>query len=179
MARPAPDRNRLVAAMADHVLEHGLNTASLRPLAAAAQTSDRMLIYHFGSKEGVVGAILEKLAADMASGLDTALPPARFAEESELVARVIPLLRSAPYSAYMRVWFDIVAASAQGSALHRASGCAIVERFLDWVALRHPHGHEGAPRCLAMIEGLLLLDAVGMARTTDKAMGSGLPDADR
>ena len=44
--------------MAQHVLTHGLTHASLRPLAQAVGTSDRMLIYHFGSKEGVVGALL-------------------------------------------------------------------------------------------------------------------------
>lgn len=172
MSRPGPDRNLLVAAMARHVLENGLNTASLRPLAASAGTSDRMLIYHFASKEGVISAILDRLSADMATGLDEALPPTRFREEGDLIARVIEVLRSDSYRAYIRVWFDIVAASAQGSDLHRNSGRAIIDRFLGWVALRHPQGKEGAPRCLAMIEGLLLLDAVGLARTTDTAIRS-------
>ena len=77
MARPKPDTDALLDAMAAHVLEHGLNSASLRPLAKAAGTSDRMLIYHFGNKERVIGAILSRLAATMINGLDAALPPGR------------------------------------------------------------------------------------------------------
>jgi AcrR family transcriptional regulator len=78
MARPKPDKSALLNAMAAHVLEHGLNTASLRPLAKSAGTSDRMLIYHFGSKDALVADLLDHLAAQMAQGLDAALPDARF-----------------------------------------------------------------------------------------------------
>jgi AcrR family transcriptional regulator len=42
----------------DYVLEHGLITLSLRPLAAALGTSDRMLLYHFGSKDALVADVL-------------------------------------------------------------------------------------------------------------------------
>jgi AcrR family transcriptional regulator len=53
----------------DYVFEHGLIGLSLRPLAAALNTSDRMLIYHFGSKERLIGEILalaqQRLAASI------------------------------------------------------------------------------------------------------------------
>jgi AcrR family transcriptional regulator len=39
--------------------EHGLATLSLRPVAKALGTSDRMLIYWFGSRDGLVAAIAE------------------------------------------------------------------------------------------------------------------------
>jgi AcrR family transcriptional regulator len=41
-----------------YVLEHGLIGLSLRPLAAALGTSDRMLLYHFGTKDALVAAVL-------------------------------------------------------------------------------------------------------------------------
>ena len=47
-------RERLLAAAIDHVATHGLADLSLRGLAAAIGTSHRMLIYHFGSKEGLL-----------------------------------------------------------------------------------------------------------------------------
>lgn len=60
-------RAELAGQVLDYVLEHGLIGLSLRPLAAALNTSDRMLIYHFGSKERLVGAALalaqQRLAA--------------------------------------------------------------------------------------------------------------------
>ena len=46
------------SAATDYVLEHGLIGLSLRPLAAALGTSDRMLLYHFGTKDALVAAIL-------------------------------------------------------------------------------------------------------------------------
>jgi AcrR family transcriptional regulator len=45
-------------AATDYVLEHGLIGLSLRPLAADLGTSDRMLLYHFGSKDELVAAVL-------------------------------------------------------------------------------------------------------------------------
>jgi AcrR family transcriptional regulator len=42
-------RHDLAEAATDYVLEHGLLDLSLRPLAAALGTSDRMLLYHFGA----------------------------------------------------------------------------------------------------------------------------------
>ena len=53
------DRRQVLAEGAtDYVLEHGLLDLSLRPLAAALGTSDRMLLYHFGDKVSLVATIL-------------------------------------------------------------------------------------------------------------------------
>ena len=50
---------KLLAAAVDHILEHGLSDLSLRELATAIGTSHRMLIYHFGSREGLVVAVIQ------------------------------------------------------------------------------------------------------------------------
>lgn len=68
-------RDRLLAAAIEYAQHNGVADASLRELAAAIGTSHRMLIYHFGSKEGLLVAIaaaveeaqrvfLRQLAAD-------------------------------------------------------------------------------------------------------------------
>lgn len=54
---------RLLEAITDHVLAHGLNDLSLRPLAGALGTSARMLIYYFGSKERLIVQALESARA--------------------------------------------------------------------------------------------------------------------
>lgn len=51
-------REQLVERATDYVLEHGLVGLSLRPLAAAIGTSDRMLLYHLGSKDELVVEII-------------------------------------------------------------------------------------------------------------------------
>lgn len=51
-------RDELAEGATDYALENGLIGLSLRPLAAALDTSDRMLNYHFGSKDALIAAVL-------------------------------------------------------------------------------------------------------------------------
>jgi AcrR family transcriptional regulator len=52
-------REELAEQATDYALDNGLIGLSLRPLAAAMGTSDRMLIYHFGSKDALIAAVLD------------------------------------------------------------------------------------------------------------------------
>ena len=50
MARPrSTAREELLAAVVQHVAQHGIGELSLRPLADAIGTSHRMLLFHFGA----------------------------------------------------------------------------------------------------------------------------------
>ena len=63
MARP-PDpriRTQLRDQAVDYVLSRGVADLALRPLAKALKTNARMLIYHFGSREGLMREILTGL----------------------------------------------------------------------------------------------------------------------
>ena len=51
-------REELLDQVTDHVLQHGLIGLTLRPLAAAIGTSDRMLIYHFDNRDALVSAVV-------------------------------------------------------------------------------------------------------------------------
>ena len=55
----------LIEKLADHMLAHGLIGSSLRPLAKAAGTSDRMLLYYFRDKEELLAATSQLIAARM------------------------------------------------------------------------------------------------------------------
>jgi AcrR family transcriptional regulator len=63
MARPANPgiRERLRNQAVDYVLSHGVGDLALRPLAKALKTNARMLVYHFGSREGLMREILAGL----------------------------------------------------------------------------------------------------------------------
>jgi AcrR family transcriptional regulator len=54
-------RDRLLAAVVDYFAQHGVGDASLRQIAAGVGSSHRMLIYHFGSREGLLTAVVEQL----------------------------------------------------------------------------------------------------------------------
>jgi AcrR family transcriptional regulator len=69
-------RERLLTAAVDHALDTGIADLSLRQLAAAIGTSHRMLIYHFGSREGLLAAVTQAVedqqrAALLESGVTT------------------------------------------------------------------------------------------------------------
>ncbi|MGH3330798.1 MAG: TetR/AcrR family transcriptional regulator, partial [Nocardioidaceae bacterium] len=53
-------RDELAEQATDYVLGYGIAGLSLRPLAAALGTSDRMLVYHFGSKDALVAEVIER-----------------------------------------------------------------------------------------------------------------------
>lgn len=63
MARPSnPEiRARLREQAVDYVMSHGAADLTLRPLAKALKTNARMLMYHFGSREGLMREILAGL----------------------------------------------------------------------------------------------------------------------
>jgi AcrR family transcriptional regulator len=58
-------KEALVESVVAYLLEHGLADLSLRPLAAAAGTSARLLIYHFESKEGLLAEVLETMQTQL------------------------------------------------------------------------------------------------------------------
>ena len=62
-------RERLLAAAVVHALDTGIADLSLRQLAAAIGTSHRMLIYHFGSREGLLAAVTQAVEEQQRAAL--------------------------------------------------------------------------------------------------------------
>jgi AcrR family transcriptional regulator len=54
-------RDRLLDAAVEHSLTKGIVDLSLREIAAGIGTSHRMLIYHFGSREGLLVAVVREV----------------------------------------------------------------------------------------------------------------------
>ena len=64
-------KDELIESLIAYFLEHGLSDSSLRPLAAGTGTSARLLIYHFGSKEGLLTEVLEAMQAHVQRSFQT------------------------------------------------------------------------------------------------------------
>ena len=60
-AGPTGARERLLDAAIAHFAAHGIGETSLRGLAEAIGTSHRMLIYHFGSRDGLLAAVVDRV----------------------------------------------------------------------------------------------------------------------
>ena len=54
-------RSALLGRVVGHLRRQGLAGQSLREIAAAVGTSHRMLVYHFGSRDGLLSAVVEEV----------------------------------------------------------------------------------------------------------------------
>lgn len=67
---PTDTRNRLLAAAIGYYASHGVRDTSLRTLAAAIGTSQRMLHYHFGSRDDLLAAVIQAVVAGDSARVD-------------------------------------------------------------------------------------------------------------
>lgn len=162
-------RSALLDRMADHLLAHGLEGASLRPLARAAGTSDRMLLYYFADKDELLGAVLDHIAARMAALLGSSAPTTK--PYRELLTEIAAAVRTPALRPYMHLWLELAAAAARGREPHRAIAGRIADGFLAWVEARLEPGSGGrAASLLALVDGVALLDAVDRSEAADRAL---------
>jgi AcrR family transcriptional regulator len=112
--RPSGDaREQLLAAVVAYVSAHGLGDRSLREVAAAIGTSHRMLIYHFGSREGLMVAVVRAVEAAQRAFLgefaaDASLTPA------EVMRTMWRRLADASLWPSERLFFEIYSQALQG-----------------------------------------------------------------
>lgn len=106
---PSARREELLERSYAYVLEHGLSGLSLRPLATAVGSSPRVLLFLFGSKDGLVRALLARARADELSGLDAL--QAGDASLSDVVALVWAWLVDPRHRSLLRLWADAYAQS--------------------------------------------------------------------
>ena len=168
-------REAAIERMADHVLSEGLAAATLRPLAAAAGTSDRMLLYYFADKNELLSATLDRIAPRMIVGLDRAIPAEPRSPVAVLLEQAWAALGSESLRPFMPVWLDLASGAARGLQPHRDVAGQIADAFLAWVTIRllPENGREPpvlAPLVIASLEGMYLLKAIGRAVIADSAV---------
>jgi AcrR family transcriptional regulator len=124
-------RAKLLAAAIEHLQAHGLGQLSLRELAAAIGTSHRMLIYHFGSKEGLLVAVVQAVEAEQRAFLaglagDPAIGP------GEAMRTMWRHLSDPGLWPSERLFFEIYSQALQG----RPGTEGFLDRITeDWVAM--------------------------------------------
>ena len=157
-------RQQIVQLLADHVLAQGLQGASLRPMAAAAGTSDRMLLHYFADKEELLAATLNLVLERLFAMLDQArAEPMPF---ERLLPMLAVMLKDERIRPHMRLWLELAAAAAGEKEPFRTIAGHISSRLLSWIAaaLIVPTEEERAPMAaltLSIIEGFVILDALG------------------
>ena len=109
----AGPRQRLIDAAVEYGAEHGLADTSLRQLAAALGTSHRMLIHHFGSKEGLLVEVVRVVEQRQREVL-TALTADADHDQHELNRRFWDSLNDPSVRAHERLFFEVYGQALQG-----------------------------------------------------------------
>ena len=147
-------------ALADYVLAHGIAAASLRPMAKAAGTSDRMLVYHYGSKAGVMEAALTEIAQRNMAQLEAALPPEPLAA-AQLMQILGLVAQSGAFDQVYAVFFELSALALRGDETAKTVGHAVASHFKSWIEARLTEP-ERALDLLGAVEGWGMLNGLGL-----------------
>lgn len=164
-------RNDLLRRVVKAAADGGLARRSLRDFAAQVGTSHRMLIHHFGSRDGLLAAVVESVERDQNERLGEL--PENAAEAIRATWRRTSVPSLWPIE---RLFFECYARGAQGEPPFDRLVPALVERTLEAVSTRmdvvaDDEGRAGARLGLAVIRGLLLdLVATGDRKATDRAL---------
>ena len=99
-------RRELLGRLVAEVAEHGLGDRSLRDLAAAVGSSHRMLHYHFGSRDGLVAALVESVEAAQRAVLRELA--GRISDPAELMREHWRSLTAPELRPFIRLFFECV-----------------------------------------------------------------------
>jgi AcrR family transcriptional regulator len=103
----------LLASAIAHLAEHGLGGATLRSIASAIGTSHRMLIYHFGSRDGLLLAIVRRVEEEQ-RGAMAQLAADAGASTADLSRRMWERVADPRLHPHERLFFELYGRALQG-----------------------------------------------------------------
>jgi AcrR family transcriptional regulator len=165
-------REAALARVVDYLLEHGLGNAGLRTLAAAAGTSNRMLLYYFADKDELLleafGCVVDRLSARLAALLPEGRQPF-----DVLLSQMWLMLKEPEYAPYLRVWYEALGRVSQGEELYRAMAERVLDIWFKWFEPRLDAAPAvRADRIAAIVTaacGLVMVRYIGRAEEADAA----------
>lgn len=158
-AETGTPRGQLLERCVDYLEQHGFSDLSLRGLAEALDTSHRMLIYHFDSRDGLLAEVASEVSArhrSLLAGLD------EVDGEFDAMWQHIWSALSAP-TATPRLFFEIAAHALHGRSWAQPFDVVIVAVWVAPLAAllteRGVQADEAAVRArlsIGVLRGLLL-----------------------
>ena len=171
-------RAAFLSGAVEHVLRTGASGLSLRPLAAALGTSDRMLLYYFGSRERLLETVLDLIGDKLVTALSDAVPEGR-SDPRVLLRTVWSIARDPAVEPVLRLYVEILGQAAAQVTPFPAAARRVAHQWLDWVQDRvdvpAAERQEAAAALLATVDGLLLLHLAVGSDVADRAARQLLP----
>jgi AcrR family transcriptional regulator len=170
-------KDLLLDRVVDHFIADGLGDMSLRKIAGAIGTSHRMLLYHFGSKSGLLVEVVRAVEARARAQLGTIAGSVGH-ETDQVVRDVWRFLAEPALGDFERLFFALYGRALQGDELVRPLLAESIQSWLETnetlataqgipVDVARVHARLG----LAVVRGLLLdLLATGDRAGVDAAL---------
>jgi AcrR family transcriptional regulator len=108
---PSARRRELLELSYEYVLRNGLAEMSLRPLAEAVGSSPRVLLFLFGSKDGIIRALLARAREDELSAITRLREDHRESDLAGMVAEVWKWLADPRHRGLLKLWVERYARS--------------------------------------------------------------------
>jgi AcrR family transcriptional regulator len=162
---PRHDERELLAGAVAAALDGGLAELTFGRLAKRLGINDRMLVYYFTNKDGLLEAVLGELTTSLVGRLEVAFGDAP-ATPTVLLRRAWPVLTDAESDRIFAVWFELAGLAAAGHQPHRTLAELTVAGMLDWLATRvdgptPTTRRRAAETLIAVMDGALLLHHLG------------------
>ncbi|MCA9726611.1 MAG: TetR/AcrR family transcriptional regulator [Candidatus Eisenbacteria bacterium] len=167
-------RDELIRGGLDYLLAHGLADLSLRPLAAEIGTSARLLVYHFGSKEGLIAAIMSEVQTRLQDSFARLLTTHDRAPGQRLLPTFWDWTIRPENAGYLRLLFEVQILAIQDPDRYGKYAEESSSQWLDLIERSLPASKDRralATLCAAVVDGLLLeFLSTGDRRRTTKAL---------
>lgn len=172
--QPESPKARLLSGAIAYVAEHGAADVSLRELAAELGTSHRMLIYHFGSKEGLLVEIVRAVEQAQRDALSQLVDQGASLQSSAIFWHHLADPSLAPFA---RLFFEVYGQALQGRSWATPLLDGVVDDWVQPIAAtlrargeRPAVARAEARLAVAVTRGLLLdLLATGDRRAVEAA----------
>jgi len=156
-------KQRLLGAVIEHIQRSGITELSLRELAAAIGTSHRMLLYHFGSREGLMVAVVHAVEEQQRAFLAELMESNPNASRSDVQRTMWQRLVDPRLWPNERLFFELYVAALH----HRPGTTGMLDDIVDaWVRpmvlFAREHGYDEQLAAtdtrlgVAVMRGLLL-----------------------
>jgi AcrR family transcriptional regulator len=165
-------RDELIEKIVDYLKQRGLAGLSLRPLAAEIGTSARLLIFHFGSREGLIEAAMGEIRRRMQHSLSRHQAAAE--KKSGIILSFWTWATHPANICYVRLLFEAQVLALQDPKRYAHYIENTSDSWLEAIKASLVPGKDNralATLCMAVIDGLLLeYMGTGDARRTGKAI---------
>ena len=144
-----------------HLLTEGLSDSGIRALAKSAGTSDRMLIYYFGSKDQLIREAMDLVVQGLADQLHTLIGPEKKSRK-RLLEELTTACSAPAFFPMIQLWFEAVGLAARNVSPYQDVSKDIALVFIDWLEEHLKDGNRDmAVDLFAHLEGRMLLHVIG------------------